>query len=674
MSSPGSVVIKEYPRDEHGNATHIQHLLDAYMSLGQQIDVKNETEWNTMTTEDFAMYDAVIVVDNGFVPSQQHEHVENGYVYDPFSNAASWGPAVQDGNVILLGTQELQPNVDEESKVLTQYAARFSLDSGEDDGDEKQPVLTFRGNYTNTRTRTHTGAYISFGKTLEQSGSIANVTWLHDAFHANFKTIQFSKHDSLRHTRNRMTATHESLHGIEEDQFNGRGGNGQFAGARPYSTFVEWPRDTFKPFAVNKYMTEAKYVAPNEATGNPFILLQGRGVVMLGTEPSSSPSLILSSTPTMSPSTYSSHRPSITPTTSPSVLPSHSSQPTYYPSSQHSNQPSTYLSSTPSTYSTIVITSSPTHAPSVSPSFHSISSHPSSTFSSKPTMIPSSPPSSHPSISPTWVPISGPSLVPTMTHSIRPTLAKIIYPSQNPSFSPSYDPSTKPTSIPTSTHPSHVPSITPVLSPSTFPSYSPSSSSTYQPSIYRSSTPSTHPSIIPSVAPTYAPSIYTSLRPSMMPSEKVKRHPTSTPSSKSRTMTPSTSLSSHPTISVTWEPSAGSSDPTMTPSMKPTMAKSNDPSQQPTFVPNTGSSEQPTEISSSTPSSKPHRNQPTIVPTTFLTTKPSSTPTLKPSCQTYKKVSSKSNKKSRQLRRNLCHKQPSNTKKGSFILSEVFVE
>ena len=179
---------------------------------------------------------------------------------------------------------------------------------------------------------------------------------------------------------------------------------------------------------------------------------------------------------------------------------------------------------------------------------------------------PSSLPSSIPTLSPTSVPTKNPTDPPTRKPSQRPTFHPTTKPSQNPSRKPSLEPSLSPSSNPTnhlSFLPSRIPSVKPTETPSKFPTTKPSKSPSSSPVVLVSEIPTIFKSKIPSSQPT----IYYEYKPSSLPS--ITDFPSNLPSSP---------LSNAPSEIKVITTNGVSEEPTMSPTINPTILESFHPS------------------------------------------------------------------------------------------------
>eukprot|EP00554_Chaetoceros_debilis_P004755 CAMPEP_0194096040 /NCGR_PEP_ID=MMETSP0149-20130528/57140_1 /TAXON_ID=122233 /ORGANISM="Chaetoceros debilis, Strain MM31A-1" /LENGTH=567 /DNA_ID=CAMNT_0038782007 /DNA_START=437 /DNA_END=2140 /DNA_ORIENTATION=- len=525
--------MREY---DDADASNFQLLVQAYNDLNKTIVTKNKIEWDAMGPQDFLGYDAVVIVD--YNPSNTDPD------YEPFSNAESWGQAIQYGNIILLGTHELQPNPDASMIALTRSAALFTVDE-------------------NSKKPSSTGAYISIGR------AALGGTWLNHAFQVPPKESKFIPVPvpaDERELMNSIIATHPTLVDFTMEAFSETGG-----GAKPFTMFWEWP-EKLMPIAIH-------------GTGQgvlPFILTMGGGVLKIGEthEPSSTPSANTERPTKKSlPNIAITDRPSLVPSAKPSKTSSErqTGDPSTIPSIIYTQSPSELPTSSVTSYPTLVPTALPSiiasSFPSASPSHVPTTSLPTMVPSPQPSLSPSLGPSKQNSQLPTLFPSASPSSNPTSSH---PTMVPSPQPSVSPSLGPSKQNSQLPTLFP-SASPSSNPTSRPYQTLSSFPSLGPSKQNSQLPTLFPSALPTFHSSFMPSQNPSNLPSSEPTKQISESPSRKPNLSPTTVSSfaptslSDRRTQHPSANLSNQPSRS-------SPTSPSMTPTAHPGLRFSSSPS------------------------------------------------------------------------------------------------
>lgn len=98
-ATPGEVLILSLTSDG-GNGT--SQLSSWFTAAGRTPVVVSPATWSTMTTAQFASYDAIAIPD----PTCKGSGGNDSTIAAVIGNAATWGPAV-DGNVIVIGTDEV---------------------------------------------------------------------------------------------------------------------------------------------------------------------------------------------------------------------------------------------------------------------------------------------------------------------------------------------------------------------------------------------------------------------------------------------------------------------------------------------------------------------------------------------------------------------------------------
>ena len=216
---------------------NVRFLVQTYTDMGKTIIYKNRTAWDSMSTEKYEEYDAVIIA---HTEQRCPSHDPDTY-YDPFSNYENWGPAVRNGNSIILGSNNIKPYyfTDPVDKVMIHGAALFSVSNG-----------------------VKTGAYISFGRIYRECTELGS-TWLNFAF--GIEETQEDRFEILWNLGNakiwnRINAAlptiHPALKNITSDTFDeSRFGEAQTLFANNPSEFTayahSWPNNYY-PFILFK--------------------------------------------------------------------------------------------------------------------------------------------------------------------------------------------------------------------------------------------------------------------------------------------------------------------------------------------------------------------------------------------------------------------------------------
>ena len=555
----GEVVMQEpQSADQIDN---VRFLVQTYTDMGKTIIYKNRTAWDSMSTEKYEEYDAVIIA---HTEQRCPSHDPDTY-YDPFSNYENWGPAVRNGNSIILGSNNIKPYyfTDPVDKVMIHGAALFSVSNG-----------------------VKTGAYISFGRIYRECTELGS-TWLNFAF--GIEETQEDRFEILWNLGNakiwnRINAAlptiHPALKNITSDTFDeSRFGEAQTLFANNPSEFTayahSWPNNYY-PFILFKeswtsspthsptsfpsidkltpyYARDAFYArdvidfnwptrsptpvqdpCKNNATffANANETKTCDWIANLGQRNKEkfcskwnikkqcpeSCDLCNKSSPTTAPSARPTELPTQwMPTKSPTGIPTRMS------SQKASERPTDY----PSTKRR---TESPTQLPS-----HDLSKNPSYSPSTRPTQVPSQKvskrptdyPTARPTESPTQLPTKGPSKKPSYSPTTRCTQVPSQKPSERPTKSPTLWPTYSPTQLPTD-EPSKTPSYSPFTKPTQVPSQKASERPTKSPAVWPTDSPSQLPTDGPSTASSYSPST----KPTQVSSQKTSKRPTEYPSKR----------------------------------------------------------------------------------------------------------------------------------------------
>jgi len=309
---------------EPNNYENINAVVQSFEGLGKEVIQKSKNDWNLMTEEDFRSYDAIIVINSDFVPNPFH---------DPFSNAQSWGPAMQDGNVIIMGTTNI------ESSLVQQVTAKFTVSAidGKPSG------------------------YISLGLSENINPPSNYGDFLNDAFgvsgNEGFEIGRNILQTTLM-TADHIVANDPVLDELTDEVFHNWKSS--------MTIFKKWPIDILNVYSIAMHTTDSVmmplYQASDGTEGTPYILVKGPQVCLVNEGcPSASPSDGPSKKPISRPTSSPSFKPSSRPTSSPSFKPSSrpTSSPSFKPSSRPTSSPSFKPSSRP--------TSSPSFKPSSSP-------------------------------------------------------------------------------------------------------------------------------------------------------------------------------------------------------------------------------------------------------------------------------------------------------------------
>ena len=220
------------------------------------VDFKSQSQWDSMKTSDFARYDAVIVVD-----TRDTCKFDNLTSYYPYSNAEQWGPAIKDGNIMIVGANELlsprrAEQIDPKGKMkkFVQAATNFTVD---------------------TRDKVKaTGAYISIGLVyLMPEGSCVNrdTKWLDTAFGANSTEDLFRivSHQNNRRKHNIIVGewNNTALENISDAVFWSKKADISLA------LFEKYPHN-FKPFAQVQNGIDKKNQSESGKKKVPFVLVK----------------------------------------------------------------------------------------------------------------------------------------------------------------------------------------------------------------------------------------------------------------------------------------------------------------------------------------------------------------------------------------------------------------
>ena len=259
-ANPGQVVA-QVPHGPYGEGI-FSVLERAYRKFDRTIVALSQDDWNRMSAQDFAKFDAVLALD--------YEANCNYTDYTPFSNYEEWGGAIRNGNTIILAMEELKPldHIDQESMDVIDAAAEFSL-----------------------YDPNNTGAYISLGWMYHKcmGDGPTNATWLDTAFQVEEKDEQKFEIQKVADGRyNMVVSSHPALAKLTDSTLKRRNKR-----ASAKAAFIKYPSD-FIPYAVAKSLNN-----------KPFILLKESKNPLSG-NPSSSPTNLAILTPTVSPTFLSS--------------------------------------------------------------------------------------------------------------------------------------------------------------------------------------------------------------------------------------------------------------------------------------------------------------------------------------------------------------------------------
>jgi hypothetical protein len=258
-ATSGKVVMqKPYPPN---NTDIVLNLTQVYENLGMQIEFKNHTEWDSMSTDDFEAYDAVLVITH-----QCPSYKPDDY-YEPFSNYEQWGPAIRDGNSIILGTENMKQSHETQAKDMTvmHAAASYSIYNSE-----------------------NTGAYISIGRCL-------NSTWLSDAFGVENEEDRFNlaanDRNPFQHNIIVDPSNHPALTGIKNGTVDGT--LNRLGHQTSLTIFTNYP-PIFTAFAVSLFWNSKPFILLKTGqTSNPTlspIAVPPKDVITVDYKPTSVPS------------------------------------------------------------------------------------------------------------------------------------------------------------------------------------------------------------------------------------------------------------------------------------------------------------------------------------------------------------------------------------------------
>ena len=210
-----------------------QNSLDASWGLaGKTVIDKTPAEWATMSTADFASYDAVVLND------PTCEFRSDTAITAAKANAATWGAAI-DGNVIITGTDEQFHSV--KSKPYRDRATAFVV---------ADPAKT--------------GGWVSLSCYYDDP-TITTQTWLGAAFGGTFSVSGTDCLDNVH-----LVATHPALIGLTDAQMSGWG-------CSLHERFHTWPNN-FEVLAID-LNGAAVFTAPDGTEGTPYILARGVTVI-----------------------------------------------------------------------------------------------------------------------------------------------------------------------------------------------------------------------------------------------------------------------------------------------------------------------------------------------------------------------------------------------------------
>jgi len=285
-ANPGQVVA-QVPHGAEGQ--DIFGVLErAYEKFHRTIVAKSQDDWNRMSAQDFAKFDAVLAVN--------YETNCNYTDYNPFSNSEEWGSAVSNGNTIILATEELAPTtvIDKESLDVIEAAAGYSL-----------------------YDPNNTGAYISLGWMYHKcfGDDPTNATWLDTAFQVEEKNEQTFEIQKVRFgsRSNLVVSSHPALTNLTNSTFMRRN-------RRPSAkaAFTKYPSD-FSPYAISLSLDNKPFILLKESkhslTGNPSFSPTNLPIL----KPTASSTSIPSATPSKSASVRLSARPATSSTKRPSI-------------------------------------------------------------------------------------------------------------------------------------------------------------------------------------------------------------------------------------------------------------------------------------------------------------------------------------------------------------------
>mmetsp|Transcript_3299 Transcript_3299/g.4398 ORF Transcript_3299/g.4398 Transcript_3299/m.4398 type:complete len:361 (-) Transcript_3299:227-1309(-) len=250
---------------EPNNYENINAVVQSFEGLGKEVIQKSKNDWNLMTEEDFRSYDAIIVINSDFVPNPFH---------DPFSNAQSWGPAMQDGNVIIMGTADI------ENLLVQQVTAKFTVSAidGKPSG------------------------YISLGLSENINPPSNYGDFLNDAFGVSGNEGFEIGRNILQTTL--MTADHIVANDPVLDELTDE----LFQNWKSSMTiFKKWPTDILNVYSIAMHTTDSVmmplYQASDGTEGTPYILAKGLQVCLVNEAcPESVIDTTHSPAPTLSPS------------------------------------------------------------------------------------------------------------------------------------------------------------------------------------------------------------------------------------------------------------------------------------------------------------------------------------------------------------------------------------
>jgi hypothetical protein len=234
-AAPGEVLIFNPAGFDGGTGTN--SLAAWFTAAGKTPVIVSPATWSTMTTAQFAAYDAIAIPD----PTCYGSGGNHAAIAAAVANAATWGAAV-DGNVIVIGTDEVFHRSGYRGDAVMDKATDF--------------VVAEAGK---------TGAYISLSCYYHGVASGYDLPWLKAAFGGNWDTTGVGCYNDAH-----IVATHPALAGLTDGQLSGWS-------CSVHEAFTSWPLD-FEVMAIARGIG-AFYTAPDGSVGTPYIVARGVTVI-----------------------------------------------------------------------------------------------------------------------------------------------------------------------------------------------------------------------------------------------------------------------------------------------------------------------------------------------------------------------------------------------------------
>jgi len=236
QAAAGEVLVLDVSAFDGGNGN--TNLEGWFAAAGKTPVRVSSAVWATMTTADFAAYDAIALPDPTCATSPGSG--DDSPIAAAKLNAATWGAAV-DGNVIIIGTDEVFHD-SQGGDALMDSATDFAVaEAGK------------------------TGAYISLACYYHDVASGTPLTWLDDAFGGTFTTTGVGCFNDSH-----IVATHPALTGLTDAILSNWS-------CSVHEAFETWPV-TFEVLAIAEGIG-AFFTAPDGTVGTPYILARGVTVI-----------------------------------------------------------------------------------------------------------------------------------------------------------------------------------------------------------------------------------------------------------------------------------------------------------------------------------------------------------------------------------------------------------